>query len=127
MRELLSSYGKRFFKWLAACAVLVVLSLAAAGEAALIGAFFIGCLAAAVCAWILVYRTWKSSGLELREAKQQMLVGMVLRLFTMFIVFWTAIQISVPVFWSVVSGFLLFSVLALLRLVLLNFPRDDKK
>ncbi len=98
MRELLSSYGKRFFKWLAACAVLVVLSLAAAGEAALIGAFFIGCLAAAVCAWILVYRTWKSSGLELREAKQQMLVGMVLRLFTMFIVFWTAIQISVPVF-----------------------------
>ena len=127
MRELLSSYGKQFFKWLAACVVLVVLSLAAAGEAALIGAFFIGCLAAAVCAWILVYRTWKSSGLELREAKQQMLVGMVLRLFTMFIVFWTAIQISVPVFWSVVSGFLLFSVLALLRLVLLNFTRDDKK
>ena len=127
MRELLSAYGRPFVRWLLACAALVVVSLIGAGEAGLIGAFLVGCLAAAVCAWILVCRTWMSSELDIVRAKKHMWIGMVLRLVTMFLVFLIAIQISVHVFWAVVSGFMLFSLLAMIHLVLFNYSQADKK
>ena len=127
MRELLSAYGKRFAVWLGVAAFLVFLELIRRDETGLIGAFLLGYVAAAVCAWILVYRTWRSSGLDLARAKKQMWIGMVLRLFTMFIVFWAAIQISLQVFGAVVAGFLVFSILAMLQLMLLNYHHVDKK
>jgi len=127
MKELLLAHGRRMLKSLLAGALVAAVSLVGAGKAGLLGAFFIGYAAAALCSWMLVWRTWRSSGLDVVRAKKQMWIGLAMRLFTMFIVFWVAIQLSVEVFWSVVSGFVLFSVIAMLHLIWFSYACADKK
>ena len=126
MEEFLSVFRRRMLKSLAVCTLMVSITLIAAGQGYLIGALFVGYMAAGVCMWVLVYRTWKSSMLDVSYAKKQMMIGLILRLGTAFVVFWTAIQISVSVFWAVVSGFLLFSMLTMVHMIVLAHSQADR-
>ena len=50
--------------------------------------------------------------------------GFFLRLVTIFIVFWAAVQISTEVFFTVVSGFALCYVVTMLHIMLLALEKD---
>ena len=126
MREVLSVYMKRLAAWLLGFALMALASFAAGGRVGLIGAWLIGYLAAAVCLWNLVWRTWRSTTLTVERAKREMRQGFVLRLITIFIVFWAAVQISTEVFFTVVSGFALCYVVTMLHIMLLALGRIDK-
>lgn len=126
MREILSVYAKRLAAWLAGFALMAFVSFAVSGRAALIGAWLIGYLAAAVCLWNLVWRTWKSTTLTALRAKREMRQGFVLRLVTIFIVFWAAVQISTEVFFTVVSGFALCYVVTMFHIMLLALGKTDR-
>ena len=126
MREVLSVYAKRLAAWLLGFALMALVSFAAGGRAELIGAWIIGYLAAAVCLWNLVWRTWRSTTLTTERAKREMRQGFFLRLVTIFIVFWAAVQISTEVFFTVVSGFALCYVVTMLHIMLLALGRIDK-
>ena len=105
---------------------MALVSFAAGGRAELIGAWFIGYLAAAVCLWNLVWRIWRSTTLTAERAKREMRQGFVLRLVTIFIVFWAAVQISTEVFFTVVSGFALCYVVTMLHIMLLALETTDR-
>lgn len=126
MREVLSVYMKRLAAWLLGFALMAFVSFAAGGRAELIGAWFIGYLAAAVCLGNLVWRTWRSTTLTAERAKREMRQGFVLRLVTIFIVFWAAVQISTEVFFTVVSGFALCYVVTMLHIMLLALETTDR-
>ena len=124
VREVLSVYAKRLAAWLLGFALMALVSFAAGGRAELIGAWLIGYLAAAVCLWNLVWRTWRSTTLTVERAKRGMRQGFFLRLVTIFIVFWAAVQISTEVFFTVVSGFALCYVVTMLHIMLLALEKD---
>ena len=126
MREVLSVYAKRLAAWLLGFALMAFVSFAAGGRAELIGAWFIGYLAAVVCLWNLVWRTWRSTTLTAERAKREMRQGFVLRLVTIFIVFWAAVQISTEVFFTVVSGFALCYAVTMLHIMLLALETTDR-
>ena len=127
VREVLSVCAKRLAAWLGGFALMALVSFAAGGRAELIGAWLIGYLAAAVCLWNLIWRTWRSTTLTVERAKREMRQGFVLRLVTIFIVFWAAVQISAEVFFAVVSGFALCYVVTMLHIMLLALGRIDKE
>ncbi len=127
MREILSLYVKRLTAWLFGFALMAFVSFAASGRAWLIGAWLIGYVAAAVCLWNLIWRTWKSMMLSANCAKREMRQGFLLRLVTVFVVFLASVQISVEVFFTVVSGFAICYVVTMLHIMLLALRRDDKK
>ena len=126
VREVLSVYMKRLAAWLLGFALMALASFAAGGRVGLIGAWLIGYLAAAVCLWNLVWRTWRSTTLTAERAKREMRQGFVLRLVTIFIVFWAAVQISTEVFFTVVSGFALCYVVTMLHIMLLALETTDR-
>ena len=126
MEEVLTGYGKPVGARLSWFALMAFVSFAAGGRAELIGAWFIGYLAAAVCLWNLVWRTWRSTTLTAERAKREMRQGFVLRLVTIFIVFWAAVQISTEVFFTVVSGFALCYVVTMLHIMLLALETTDR-
>lgn len=95
-------------KWMSCWTVLIIGILLYKGDMFLFGALLIGYLAAAVCIWTLIYRTWRSASLDAASAKKQMLWGFALRLFTCFAVLAAAAQISRAVFAATATGFLLF-------------------
>ena len=126
VREVLSVYAKRLAAWLLGFALMAFVSFAAGGRAELIGAWFIGYLAAAVCLGNLVWRTRRSTTLTAERAKREMRQGFVLRLVTIFIVFWAAVQISTEVFFTVVSGFALCYAVTMLHIMLLALETTDR-
>lgn len=118
MNKLLSACGRRAMVQLAICTAMVLLWLYIGGRIDLFPAFIGGYLLAATCFWVLIYRTWKSSRQNsVAKAKQQMQLGLVLRLFTVFVVLWTAIHISLEVFWSVVGGFFMLTILLMVNII----------
>ena len=73
MKDFLSEYVGKLIRTLAICTMIIVLPLIFNGQLMLIGALLVGYLAAAICIWTLVYRTWKSASLDAASAKKQML------------------------------------------------------
>ena len=126
MEEVLSGYVRKLVRSLAICTLVMVIALLSAGEGTLIGALFAGYLAAAVCIWTLVYRTWRSASLDMASAKKQMLWGLILRLVTCFTVLAVAAQISTRVFAITTLGFLLCYALAMVHLVHYNIQSGKK-
>ena len=126
MEEVLSGYVRKLVRSLAICTLVMVIALLSAGEGTLIGALFAGYLAAAVCIWTLVYRTWRSASLDMASAKKQMLWGLVLRLVTCFTVLAVAARISTRVFAITTLGFLLCYALAMVHLVRYNIQSGKK-
>lgn len=118
MKQILSACGRRAAVQLAAGTGLLLLLLTASGRLILFPAVLAGYLLAATCFWVLFYRTWKSSQqTTIAKAKQQMQLGLVLRIAMVFAVLWTAIHISVAVFWSVVGGFFLLAAILMANII----------
>ncbi len=126
MEEVLSGYVRKLVRSLAICTLVMFIALLSAGEGTLIGALFAGYLAAAVCIWTLVYRTWRSASLDMASAKKQMLWGLCLRLVTCFTVLAVAAQISTRVFAVTALGLLLCYGLAMGHLVYYNIQSGKK-
>jgi hypothetical protein len=120
MKDVLSLFVRRLCVSLGLCTLLAAVYLLTAGMVYLLGALCIGYLAAAICIWTLVWRTWRSIGLSELAAKKQMLWGLLARLITLFVVLFAAVHISIPVFYAVVLGFGLCYGLALLQLLRLS-------
>ncbi len=126
MKDFLSEYVGKLIRTLAICTMIIVLPLIFNGQLMLIGALLVGYLAAAICIWTLVYRTWKSASLDAASAKKQMLWGLTLRLVTCFVVLAAAVNISVVVFAATAGGFLLCYALAMAHLIHYNQQSDKK-
>lgn len=124
MKEVLSIFVKRLISSLVICTVVIATYLCYIGQAMLVGALFIGYLAAGVCIWTLVYRTWRSASLDVDKAKQQMLWGLILRLTTCFVVLATAAHLSLAIFAVATTGFLLCYVLAMFFLIQYKWQID---
>ena len=122
MKDFLSEYVGKLIRTLAICTMIIVLPLIFNGQLMLIGALLVGYLAAAICIWTLVYRTWKSASLDAASAKKQMLWGLTLRL----VVLAAAVNISVAVFAATAGGFLLCYALAMAHLIHYNQQSDKK-
>lgn len=118
MKETLSAYGRRAMVQLSLCTVILMGWLYTSDRLFLFPAFLGGYLLAATCCWVLIYRTWKSSRQgSIAKAKRQMQFGLALRLGMIFVVLWTAIHISLEVFWAVVGGFAVLSVLLMVNII----------
>lgn len=117
MKGILLASVKRMLKSLGVVTLMAVITLAANGRVDLIGALFIGYFAAAVYAWTMAYRIWRSAGLSASGAKREMLWGLVLRLAVLLVVLFAAVRISTEVFGMVVAGFWLFYLLFMVHLI----------
>ena len=126
MKDFLSEYVGKLIRTLAICTMIIVLPLIFNGQLMLIGALLVGYLAAAICIWTLVYRTWKSASLDAASAKKQMLWGLTLRLVTCFVDLAAAVNISVAVFAATAGGFLLCYALSMAHLIHYNQQSDKK-
>lgn len=126
MKDFLSEYVGKLIRTLTICTMIIVLPLIFNGQLMLIGALLVGYLAAAICIWTLVYRTWKSASLDAASAKKQMLWGLTLRLVTCFVLLAAAVNISVTVFAATAGGFLLCYALAMAHLIHYNQQSDKK-
>ena len=126
MKDFLSEYVGKLIRTLAICTMIIVLPLIFNGQLMLIGALLVGYLAAAICIWTLVYRTWKSASLDAASAKKQMLWGLTLRLVTCFVVLAAAVNISVAEFAATAGGFFLCYALAMAHLIHYNQQSDKK-
>lgn len=128
MKDNLSVYGRRAMIQWGVCTVFVVGALYSADKIALVIALFVGYLLAATCFWVLVYRTWKSSRQgSIAKAKKQMQIGFVLRLVMFFVVIWTAIHISIEVFWTVFAGFALLSIILMSNVIVFAYNDNAGK
>ena len=123
LRESLERQGRTFAKVLLAVTVMMVISLTASGQAALIPALFIGYLVGFLYLWTLVFRTYRSAGMYADGVRRQMLFGLALRLVALFAILYVAANISVPVFASCVMGFFSVYFLALLVMIGCNFTQ----
>ena len=65
-------------------------------------------------------RLWRSADMTVSQAKQQVVVGAILRLLLMGAVFWAAIQVSFGQFLATVAGFGIVYVLGMVLLMLAN-------
>lgn len=96
---------KRLAMALGIMTVLIGGVLLSRGEGTLIGALFLGYLAAMVFVWNMAWRLWRLTYLQ-KGGKRQMLWGMALRMLVLFLVLLVAVTISVPVFLVTALGFL---------------------
>lgn len=76
-----------------------------------------GCLVGATCWFVVSYRILKSADLRVDEAKKSMRFGWFIRLLLIMGTLIAAIQISVEIFWAVVAGLFLISVIMMLNAI----------
>lgn len=126
MKKDLSLFVRQMLTGLGISTVFAAISFLTAGEGMLLGALFIGYAAAAICIFTLVWRTWRSMKLSAEAAKKQMLWGFFVRLFTIFVVFFAAVQISRAVFYTAVLGFALCYGLAMVLLLRRGLLQDKQ-
>lgn len=105
MKQILSVFVKRLAMALGIMTLLIGAVLLSRGEGTLIGALFLGYLAAMVFVWNMAWRLWRLTYLQ-KGGKRQMLWGMALRMLVLFLVLLVAVTISVPVFLVTALGFL---------------------
>ncbi len=126
LKETLGEIKRPFCLALAAFTAMLCLSLFASGGAHLIGALFIGYLAAGAYLWTLVYRTFRSAGMGQAGAKKEMLFGLILRLLTLALVFGVAAKIGTQVFAVTVLGFLTVYLTALVLMIGNNLKKGKR-
>lgn len=134
MNQILSGFVRRLAMSLAIGTALILGILVHLGAVRLIGAVLAGYLAAGVCIWTLVFRTWrgaKQAKVNAAAAKGQMLWGFVLRLFVCFATLAAAGMIGKMVFAATAAGLLFFYAAAMIQLVYTNHRvmhgESDKK
>lgn len=120
MREIFLTGGVRLLTALGASTVACAAVLAAADRLELLGGLVAGYILGLAWYGVMFGRLWRSAEMTAAQAKQQMVIGMFLRLMLMGAVFWAAIQVSFQQFLAAVAGFSLVYVLGLVMLGLAN-------
>lgn len=120
MKEIFLTGGVRLLTALGIGTVACGVPMAAADKLELLGGLFAGYILGAAWYGVMFGRLWRSAEMTAAQAKQQMVVGMFLRLMLMGAVFWAAIQVSFQQFLAAVGGFGLVYVLGLVMLGLAN-------
>lgn len=120
MREILTTGVRRLFLTLAVCTVCCMPTLYLYGRLELLGGLMAGYATGLAWYGVMFGRLWRSADMTVSQAKQQIVVGAILRLLLMGAVFWAAIQVSFAQFLAVVAGFGLVYVAGLVLLMLAN-------
>ncbi|MDF2564323.1 MAG: hypothetical protein K0Q53_718 [Massilibacillus sp.] len=99
------------------------------GKAYLVMPIIAGCIVGGACWFIIAYRITKSADLSGDEAKKSMQFGWVIRLFLILGTLIMAIRISVEMFWAVVIGLFLISVIMMVNAIVFayNSNANNKK
>ena len=117
MREILLTHTRKMLLAVAGCTLMAVVSLASAGRLELLMGLAAGNVTGFVWYGVMFGRLWRSADMTVSQAKQQIVVGAVLRFLLMGAVFWAALQVSLGQFAAVVAGFGLIYVLGLVMLM----------
>ncbi|MBR0358911.1 MAG: hypothetical protein IIX37_06260 [Selenomonadaceae bacterium] len=120
MREILLTGTRQLLKALAVCTLLCASTLWGMGRPELIGGLMAGYATGLVWYGVMFGRLWRSADMTVSQAKQQVVVGAILRLLLMGAVFWAAIQVSFGQFLATVAGFGIVYVLGMVLLMLAN-------
>ena len=111
MKEFLSVQGRKLLIQISICTIIIIGMFINYDKLYLITGVFTGYLLAVICAWVMVYRTWKAAHLTVGKAKGQMWLSLITRLLMIFIILRAAILQSVELFYAVVGGFFLAFIL----------------
>ena len=79
MKEFLSVRGRKLLLQILICTIIIAASLAVNEKLYLLTGVFTGYLLAAICIWVMVYRTWKAAHLSVGKAKGQMWLSLIMR------------------------------------------------
>lgn len=124
MKEFLSVQGKKLLIQILICTIVIIGAFVAYDKLYLLTGIFTGYLLAVICAWVMVYRTWKASNLTIGKAKGQMWLGLITRLLMIFIILRAAIVQSVELFYAVVGGFFLAFILYMIHLIIFVYHKN---
>jgi uncharacterized membrane protein len=99
------------------------------GKAYLVMPIIAGCIVGGACWVIIAYRITKSADLNGDEAKKSMQFGWVIRLFLILGTLIMAIRISVEMYWAVVMGLFLISIIMMVNAIVFayNSNANNKK
>lgn len=99
------------------------------GKAYLVMPIIAGCIVGGTCWFIVAYRMTKSAGLTVDEAKKSMQFGFVIRWFLILGILIMAIRITEEIFWAVVIGLFLISVIMMVNAIVFayNSNANNKK
>ena len=99
------------------------------GKAYLVMPIIAGCIVGGACWFIIAYRITKSADLNGDEAKKSMQFGWVIRLFLILGTLIMAIRISVEMYFAVVVGLFLISVIMMVNAIVFayNSNANNKK
>ena len=99
------------------------------GKAYLVMPIIAGCIVGGTCWFIVAYRMTKSAGLTVDEAKKSMQFGFVIRWFLIIGILIMAIRITEEIFWAVVIGLFLISVIMMINAIVFayNSNANSKK
>lgn len=124
MKEFLSVQGKKLLIQIIICTIIIIGAFIFYDKAYLISGLFTGYLLAVICAWVMVYRTWKAAHLNVGKAKGQMWLSLITRLIMIFIILRAAILQSVELFYAVVGGFFLAFSLYMIHLIVFVYKKN---
>ncbi len=91
------------------------------GKAYFVMPIIAGCIVGGACWFIVVYRMTRSTELTVTEAKKNMQIGLLVRWMLMIAAFIAAIRISEEMFWAVVLGFFLISVIIMINAIVFAY------
>ena len=91
------------------------------GKAYLVMPIITGCIVGGACWFIIAYRITKSADQNGEEAKKSMQFGWIIRLFLILGTLIMAIRISVEMFWAVVIGLFLISVIMMINAIVFAY------
>lgn len=124
IKEFLSVQGKKLLIQILICTIIIIGALIVEDKLYLLTGIFTGYLLAVICAWVMVYRTWKAAHLTVGKAKGQMWLSLITRLLMIFIILRAAILQSVEVFYAVVGGFFLSFTLYMIHLIIFVYHKN---
>lgn len=124
IKEFLSARGKKLLIQIIIATIVIIGIFIVEDKLYLITGIFTGYLLSAICAWVMVYRTWKASYLNVGKAKGQMWLSLIIRLLMIFIILRAAILQSVEVFYAVVGGFFLSFTLYMIHLIIFVYHKN---
>ncbi|MBM6650536.1 hypothetical protein H5981_04370 [Megamonas funiformis] len=124
MKEFLSVQGRKLLIQISICTIIIIGMFINYDKLYLITGVFTGYLLAVICAWVMVYRTWKAAHLTVGKAKGQMWLSLITRLLMIFIILRAAILQSVELFYAVVGGFFLAFILYMIHLIIFVYYKN---
>lgn len=124
IKEFLSIQGKKLLIQILICTIIIIGAFIVEDKLYLLTGIFTGYLLAVICAWVMVYRTWKAAHLTVGKAKGQMWLSLIMRLLMIFIILRAAILQSIEVFYAVVGGFFLSFTLYMIHLIIFAYHKN---